>query len=79
MTRILLVEDEENYRVPLAFSLRRDGFYVVQAADGVEAVEAFEAAGPSGGGSNGLNLKMILKKKSMMNQEIRRIIRINKT
>lgn len=51
MTRILLVEDEENYRVPLAFSLRRDGFYVVQAADGVEAVEAFEAAGPSGGGS----------------------------
>ena len=51
MTRILLVEDEENYRVPLAFSLRRDGFDVVQAADGVEAVEAFESAGPSGGGS----------------------------
>ena len=51
MTRRLLVEDEENYRVPLAFSLRRDGFDVVQAADGVEAVEAFEAAGPSGGGS----------------------------
>ena len=51
MTRILLVEDEENYRVPLAFSLRRDGFDVVQAADGVEAVEVFEAAGPSGGGS----------------------------
>ena len=51
MTRILLVEDEENYRVPLAFSLRRDGFDVVQAADGVAAVEAFEAAGPSGGGS----------------------------
>ena len=50
MTRILLVEDEENYRVPLAFSLRRDGFDVVQAADGVAAVEAFEAAGPSGGG-----------------------------
>ena len=51
MTRILRVEDEENYRVPLAFSLRRDGFDVVQAADGVEAVEAFEAAGPSGGGA----------------------------
>lgn len=51
MTRILLVEDEENYRVPLAFSLRRDGFDVVQAADGVKAVEAFEAAGPSGGGA----------------------------
>ena len=51
MTRILLVEDEENYRVPLAFSLRRDGFDVVQVADGVAAVEAFEAAGPSGGGA----------------------------
>ena len=51
MTRILLVEDEENYRVPLAFSLRRDGFDVVQAADGIAAVEAFEAAGPSGGGA----------------------------
>ena len=51
MPRILLVEDEENYRVPLAFSLRRDGFDVVQAADGVAAVEAFEAAGPSGGGA----------------------------
>ena len=56
MTRILLVEDEENYRVPLAFSLRRDGFDVVQAADGVEAVEAFEAAGPAGGGSIALVL-----------------------
>ena len=56
MTRILLVEDEENYRVPLAFSLRRDGFDVVQAADGVEAVEAFEAAGPSGGGASDLVL-----------------------
>ena len=47
----MLVTAGENYRVPLAFSLRRDGFDVVQAADGVEAVEAFEAAGPSGGGS----------------------------
>ena len=51
MTRIPPVEDEENYRVPLAFSPRRDGFDVVQAADGVAAVEAFEAAGPSGGGA----------------------------
>ena len=49
MTRILLVEDEENYRVPLAFSLRRDGFDVVQAADGVEAVEVFEGEGEGTG------------------------------
>lgn len=44
MTRILLVEDEENYRAPLAFSLRRDGYEVVEAADGAQAVAAFEAA-----------------------------------
>ena len=45
MTRILLVEDEESYREPLAFRLRRDGFDVVEAEDGAGAIEAFEAAG----------------------------------
>ena len=49
MTRILLVEDEENYREPLALSLRRDGFEVVEAQDGAAAIERFEAAGRSGG------------------------------
>ena len=49
MTRILLVEDEENYRDPLALGLRRDGFEVVEAQDGITAVERFEAAGRSGG------------------------------
>ena len=49
MTRILLVEDEENYREPLALSLRRDGFEVVEAQDGEMAIERFEAAGRSGG------------------------------
>ena len=49
MTRILLVEDEENYREPLALSLRRDGFEVVEAQDGETAIERFEAAGRSGG------------------------------
>ena len=49
MTRILLVEDEENYRDPLALSLRRDGFDVVEAQDGEAAIERFEAAGRSGG------------------------------
>ncbi|QPL05288.1 MULTISPECIES: response regulator transcription factor [Actinomyces] len=47
MTRILLVEDEESYREPLAFSLRRDGYEVVEAEDGLAAIEAFEAAGPA--------------------------------
>ena len=49
MTRILLVEDEENYREPLALGLRRDGFEVVEAQDGAAAIERFEAAGRSGG------------------------------
>ena len=31
--RILLVEDEENYRDPLALGLRRDGFDVVEAQE----------------------------------------------
>lgn len=34
MTAILVVEDEDSYRDPLAFSLRRDGFEVGEAADG---------------------------------------------
>ncbi|NDR53154.1 response regulator transcription factor [Actinomyces sp. 565] len=51
MTRILLVEDEENYREPLALNLRRDGFEVVEAQDGAAAVRRFEsAAGPDGPG-----------------------------
>lgn len=43
MTRILLVEDEENFRDPLAYSLRRDGYEVVLAEDGATAVELFES------------------------------------
>ena len=50
MTRILLVEDEENYREPLAFNLHRDGYDVVEAEDGAVAVELFEEAGRPGGG-----------------------------
>ena len=44
-TRILLVEDEENFRDPLAYGLRRDGFEVVEAEDGQRAVEIFEDTG----------------------------------
>ena len=42
---ILLVDDEDSVRKVLAFPLERDGFTVVQAADGEEALERF-AAGP---------------------------------
>jgi len=45
VTRILLVEDEESYRDPLAYLLGREGFQVTTAATGTEAVEAFESEG----------------------------------
>jgi two-component system response regulator RegX3 len=38
MVKVLLVEDEAAYRDPLAFKLRRDGFDVVAAATGTEAM-----------------------------------------
>ena len=38
---ILLVDDEESVRKVLTFPLERDGFTVVQAADGEEALERF--------------------------------------
>jgi DNA-binding response OmpR family regulator len=40
---ILLVDDEDAVRTVLAFPLERDGYEVVQAADGEEALEKFDA------------------------------------
>ena len=40
---ILLVDDEESVRKVLTFPLERDGFTVVQAADGEEALRSFDA------------------------------------
>ena len=45
MTRILVVEDEESYRDPLTYQLTREGFDVVTAATGTEAVERFAEGG----------------------------------
>lgn len=45
MTRILLVEDEESYRDPLAYLLGREGFEVTTAATGPDALTAFDAEG----------------------------------
>ena len=45
MTRILLVEDEESYRDPLSYLLRREGYDVGVAATGPEALAAFDADG----------------------------------
>ncbi|TDT30036.1 response regulator [Naumannella halotolerans] len=45
MTRVLVVDDEENYRETIAYMLRREGFEVVEAADGTAALGEFERAG----------------------------------
>lgn len=46
MAKILVVDDEPTYRDALAFNLRRDGYQVAVAADGVAAVAAFETESP---------------------------------
>jgi two-component system response regulator RegX3 len=45
VTRILVVEDEESYRDPLTYQLTREGFDVVEAATGTEALERYDAEG----------------------------------
>lgn len=45
MTRILVVEDEESYREPLAYQLTREGYEVVAVASGTEALVAFDDGG----------------------------------
>ncbi len=45
MTSVLVVDDEPAIRSLLAASLRRDGYYVAEAADGQEAINVLETAG----------------------------------
>lgn len=45
MTRVLIVEDEESYREPLAYMLRRENFDVVEAADGASGLAEFDRVG----------------------------------
>ncbi len=45
MTRILLVEDEESYREPLEYLLRREGYDVGTAATGPDALARFAESG----------------------------------
>ncbi len=44
---ILVVDDEQSYRDALSVALQREGFLVEVAADGVEALERFEATKPA--------------------------------
>ena len=45
MTRILLVEDEESYREPLAYLLGKEGYDVATAATGPDALVRFDDEG----------------------------------
>ena len=45
MTRILLVEDEESYRDPLSYLLGREGYDVVTAATGPDALDRIAEGG----------------------------------
>ena len=44
---VLVVDDEQSYRDALSVTLQREGFLVVTAADGAEALERFEATRPA--------------------------------
>ena len=45
MTRVLVVEDEDSYRDALAYMLGREGFEVVQAADGAAGLAEYDRVG----------------------------------
>lgn len=45
MTRVLVVEDEESYREALGYMLRKEGFDVVETADGSAGLAEYDRAG----------------------------------
>jgi two-component system response regulator RegX3 len=45
VTRVLVVEDEESYREALTYMLRKEGFDVVEAADGAAGLEEYDKVG----------------------------------
>mgnify|MGYP000638479406 FL=1 len=46
MTRVLVVEDEQSLREPLVYLLEKEGYEVLDAADGNAAVELFKSTNP---------------------------------
>jgi len=45
MTRILIIEDEQSYREALGYMLRKEGFEIVEAADGAGGLAVYERVG----------------------------------
>ena len=45
MTKVLVVEDERSLREPLVYLLEKEGYEVVEAEDGSQAIKLFEASG----------------------------------
>lgn len=43
MARVLVVEDEQSLREPLVYLLKKEGFDTLEAADGLQAVDIFNA------------------------------------
>jgi two-component system response regulator RegX3 len=46
MTRVLVVEDEQSLRDPLVYLLQKEGYEVLEAADGNAAIEMFQTQNP---------------------------------
>ena len=46
MTKVLVVEDEQNLREPLVIQLQREGYQTVEAEDGIKALAMFESEKP---------------------------------
>ena len=45
MTRVLVVEDEQNLREPLVYLLQKEGYDVIEAEDGRSAIDIFFSLG----------------------------------
>ena len=45
MTRVLVIEDEESYREALSYMLGKEGFDVVEAADGAAGLAEYDRVG----------------------------------
>ena len=46
MTLVLVVEDEQSLREPLVYLLKKEGYEVIEAADGTKALELFRSQNP---------------------------------